>query len=288
MKKINVAATVLVSMILSACGGGGGGSSTQTPPVAQVPVSLPILNINDQLTKSANADTLGFEPANMSHTSGELQTNTGFWGVKSASAYYENVVGTIDPNTNIANVTFNWDITSSQTPGVVNFSNITYGLHPGSAFSTTKKLPVRVTSMGDQVVNADVKTSCETTCSYQTMLDVFVMSSNSTSNADIGTEIVILTDRNIGPSDLTGETATIGGVTYKVVHNGFITNWNAIQYFAPIGTPINSMKINVKDFVNDALQRGWIKSTDYLVSIELGTEVIQGKGKTEIKNLHFN
>lgn len=281
------AAFLVIAVALSACGGGGG--SSDSSPVAQVPApppALPVLNINDIVSKAPNADALGYEPGNVTHNSGDLQTNTGIWGVKSATAYYENLVGTIDPNTNVANITVNWDITSSSTPGVVTFANITYGLHPGAAASTTTKLPIQVSQTGPQVVSANVKTTCLTTCAFDTTLDVFVMSSNRTLNQDIGTEILVNTERT--GTDPNAESVVIGGYTFKVVHNGFGSSWNTIQYLAPVGTPINSIKLDVKDFLNDAATRGWIKTSDYLVSIEFGTEVGFGKGKTEITNFKIN
>lgn len=293
----------MISSLLASCGGGGSSSPAPsqpaqvTPPAPALPVLMPVLTFNDTVSKSPTSDSLGYEPGNTRHSAGELQTNTGIWGIKSASAYSINMFGSIDPNANRANVSVNWDVTPSTTPGVVIFSNITYGLHPGAASSTTSKLPAQVSGLSDQIVLGDVETSCEvprpsnptvSTCEFQTGLDIFVMNSNRTSNNDVGTEIMVFTERTIGPNDTSGETATIGGVTYKMLRNAFATDWNVVQYFAPMERPINSLNLNVKDFVVDALNRGIIKPTDYLVSIEFGSEVISGKGKTEIKNFKIN
>jgi hypothetical protein len=100
---------------------------------------------------------------------------------------------------------------------------------------------------------------------------------------------MVFTERTTGPADISGaDTVTIGGVTYKAIHNGFPTSWNAIQYFASKDNRMNKVQLNVSDFIADALRRGWIKPTDYLVSIELGTEVVSGNGSTVVRNFRIN
>jgi hypothetical protein len=51
---------------------------------------------------------------------------------------------------------------------------------------------------------------------------------------------------------------------------------------------MNKVQLNVSDFIADALRRGWITPTDYLVSIELGTEVVSGNGSTVVRNFRIN
>jgi hypothetical protein len=249
--------------------------------------------ISDAVTKSPNADALGYEEQNASHRVGEFVTNTGVWGIKAADAYVERLAGKIDADTGVANIIIDWDITPSKSPGVVTFPNLTYGLHPGWATSSTSKLPVRISESGPQVVSADINTTCTPStgkdCLYQTGLDIFLMSSDKVSNADVGTEIMVFTERTIGPADINGaDTVMIGGVTYKAIHNGFPTSWNAIQYFASMDSRMNKVQLNVSDFIADALRRGWITPTQYLVSIELGTEVVSGNGFTVVRNFRIN
>lgn len=280
MKKVLPMLYLTTASLLAACGGGGGGS-----PAPAVPKVLPNVIFNDSVTRSAATDQLGYEPGNRRHEGGELQTNTGIWGINSATAYTINMSGTINPNTNVADVDVLWDITPSATPGVVNFSNITFGLHPGEAKSTTSRMPVKVSEMGSFIVSGDVKTTCLTVCSYNTMIDAFVMASNRVSNQDIGTEIVVATETNFGfPKPVPDGVVNFAGRTFNVYHNAFGSTWNTIQYLDANNDPINAVAIDMKDFVGDALARGWISPSDYFVSIEFGSEVGKGVGKTEIKN----
>jgi hypothetical protein len=268
-----VAAAVTVLGSIGGCGGGGG-SSDPTPASAPTPVVqvTPPVIFNDTVTKSPNADSLNYEPGNTSHSGGSFTVNTGVWGVHAASAYTETVQGSIDPNADLVNMNIGWDIAASATPGVVTFPNITFGTMPS--------MPV----------TGNVVTTCATTCQYDTTFDIFVMASNRASNSDVGTEILINTERQVGDPDVKylAGTLTISGVTFKIYHNAFGSNWNTIQYLAPIGTSINALNLDVKTFIQDAVQRGFESNANYLVSVEFGTEVAFGKGTTVIKEFAVN
>jgi hypothetical protein len=274
---------------LVGCGGGGGSSAPASPPVATTPpapVVLPTVVISDSLSKASNADALGYEPNNASHVGGEYVTNTGVWGVKAASTYTETFTGTIDPNTGIANLKVAFDVTPSATPGVVMYPNITYGQHPGNNNSTTSKLPAVIGDLGSRVLTADVTTVCETTCLYNTTVDMFVSSTKIPGNT--GTEIMINLDHKWSNTDAAVGTLVINGVTFKVFRSQFSTGWQSIVYEAPADVVVKNLNINVKDILQDAVNRGYIKSSDYLASIELGSEVASGKGSLTISNFKIN
>jgi len=281
--------SVMLLSVLAACGGGGGSDAPPGPS--------PIVKVDAVVEKGPSPDFPTHIPKNIRYESGELQTNTGIWGISAASAYHEHMTGTIDPNTNTANILVNWDITASDTPGVVAFPNITYGLHPGEPKGTTSKLPAKISSMRSYVVTADVNTSCSTSCIASTAFDMFVMKSDRVQNADIGTEILVVTER-IGwgdPKEIPDDEVTIEGVPFKVYHhlpasptNPTGPKWNIIQYYVDADKPVHAVNFDVKKFMDDAVKRDWISPDEYLVSIEYGSEVASGKGTTDIKNFRVN
>ena len=50
-------------------------------------------------------------------------------------------------------------------------------------------------------------------------------------------------------------------------------DWHYLCYYA---TGINSVDINLMDFINDAIDRGYLQETDYLHCIEAGFEICNG------------
>ncbi len=74
----------------------------------------------------------------------------------------------------------------------------------------------------------------------------------------------------------------------KSRNNSFGSTWNTIVYNAPVDTPTNLIDLDIKAFLDDAVRRGWIETTDYLVSIEFGTEVGRGKGTTTVSSMRIN
>jgi hypothetical protein len=264
---------------LSCTGTGGTGSGTQTVSVDATSATF-TANITQ---KSADANSLGYEKTNQTNTLGDWIFNTGIWGVNSADAYSEKQVGVFDFQNKAMSMSMDWDVKPSDKIGIVLFGNATFGKHPGSTTSSTARLPVQINNMPDVMLSGTVKTTCLTTCGFGTIFDVFVMSSPNSVSTDIGTEILIVTENSTGKPD-SGHVGTtiINGIEFKVYRNAFPTAWSTIGY-----SPVNQyseVKLNMKDFMTDAVNRGYIKPSDYLVSIEVGTEVVRGKGNTTISN----
>ena len=276
----SVAGTVRYTV---SCTGAGGVSNA----TAILTVNSPTVTFNQSiLQKSADADTLGYEKANQSFTASNFTINTGVWGVKSATAYSVSQTGSIDVQNNIlTSFVSNWDIKSSNTPGVVAFSNVTYGKHPGSPLNNTTKLPAKIDTLGDIVVTGQANTVCFTVCGYGTAFDIFMMDSADPKPSDIGTELMITTEfTGEGGWGTPDAVVTIGNVSYRVYHNSFGSTWNTIVYIPSANNQIKNININITDFIKDAKSRGWIKGTEYLNSIEFGTEIGYGSGSTKFSN----
>lgn len=52
--------------------------------------------------------------------------------------------------------------------------------------------------------------------------------------------------------------------------------WNVVSYLRTSKTL--STGGNLRDFINDARNKGWISPNPYIVGIELGNEIMQGHG----------
>lgn len=237
------------------------------------------------LSTSANLE------GNYKPTVGAFAFNTGLWGPKGALSYSFSMVGEINVKNSIINkAEFLWDVVASDTPQVVAYNNVTFGKHPGWTTSTSNKFPAQVGIMPTIKATGDVKTTCLTKCVFGSIMNMFVTATATPTYADVGTEFLIVTENSDGGPNpyipgYVGQ-STINGVVYNVYYNAIKSTWNNIGY-SPL-TQSSTVNVDVKDFMNDAIKRGYIKSTDYLQGVEVGTEVVFGKGKTTITNFSIN
>lgn len=276
----SVAGTVKYTV---SCTGAGGTSSA----FATLTVNSPTVTFNQSvLQKSADAETIGFEKANQTFTASNFSINTGVWGIKSATAYSVTQTGSIDVQNNVlTSFVSNWNITGAATQGVVAFSNVTYGKHPGGSLNNTTKLPAKIDTLGDILVTGQANTTCVTVCAYGTTFDIFLMDSADPKASDLGTEILITTEfTGSGGGENPDAVVVIGGISYRVYHNSFGSTWNTVVYVPAVNNQIHNISMNIKDFIQDTKARGWIKGTEYLNSVEFGTEVAYGQGTTTISN----
>jgi cellulose 1,4-beta-cellobiosidase len=88
-----------------------------------------------------------------------------------------------------------------------------------------------------------------------------------------GAELMIWLDyQGMQPAGSQIGTATIGGRNYQVWYSNL--GWNYVAY-RPTST-YSSISANLKDFINDAVSRGYIQTSWYLHDLEAGTELMVG------------
>jgi hypothetical protein len=83
-----------------------------------------------------------------------------------------------------------------------------------------------------------------------------------------------------GPAGGVIDTVEIGGYTWHVFFYLMGTPaWNYIAY--KIATPVDSVSLDLKDFLHDALTKGYLKTSWYLANMEAGFEIWRnGQGLT--------
>jgi hypothetical protein len=50
----------------------------------------------------------------------------------------------------------------------------------------------------------------------------------------------------------------------------------------------NNQTLNIKDFLNHIVTRGWVSNSRYLTSVEAGTEVFIGDGRVDTNSYFCN
>jgi hypothetical protein len=110
---------------------------------------------------------------------------------------------------------------------------------------------------------------------YDVAYDIWFNQAPTTSGQPNGAELMIWLNHkgSIQPYGSPAGTATIDGRSYQVWFGQ--QGWNTISYSMTTGT--TSVKdLDIGKFVADAMQRGWIQKSWYLIDVEAGFELWQG------------
>lgn len=271
---------------------GAGGQSTNTVVLdVQEPIQTFSANI-------ASTNTSGpIVISDYTVTKGIFTLNTGVWGRSSGTYYNGALAGAADvKNSVLSSAEFLWDTASSSTPGIVAFNNVTVGKHPGWLLSTFEKFPVQIGNIQSVKVTGDIKTVCMTACQFVSGSYAYITSQNNpipswVENPPLNsaTEIIVNSEASHAPwlqdPSYIGKTI-VGGIEYHVFAFVFPSNWRMVTYRPVI--PGSGLNLDLKDFIQDTVNRGYVKTTDYLMSFEVGVEMASGKGKTTITNLKVN
>lgn len=270
------------TMVTLALAGCGGGTSSSSPPTSVVPpVIVPPTPVNVKKTFSSCVNDNGLNSVN-----GSYMLVNNIWNPKGATTYTQCASATIGTLSGVEKAQFDWDFTSTDS-SVKSYPSIAYGQKSGYTQSTTAKLPVLVSELGDLHVTGQVNTACLTDCLYDTAIDVFFSKTKTTVGFSPSSELMILTDYNVKQfGGVFKGRVMIDGAEYDLyqgtVVNGADANqsWNFMSYVAVV--PQTKLNLNVRSFVDDSKTRGYLAATEYFDSVEMGTEVIKGKGQTTL------
>ncbi len=112
--------------------------------------------------------------------------------------------------------------------------------------------------------------------------DLFAHSiANPGTNDDPTDEIMIWLYRSGGAGPIGGTVAaavSLAGTSWDL-HQGNNGRWNVDSYVRTANT--TSATLNIMDFLNDLVTRGYLTSSKYLSSIQSGTEVFTGTGELD-------
>ena len=172
---------------------------------------------------------------------------------------------TIDQENSYFQVTLSTHNSSS----VASYPAIYKGCHWGNCTTKNNPMPIMVKEIGSAPFTWSVNTE-EASGTWNTALDIWFAELGS--GSDYSAEMMIWIDYNGGaaPAGSRQETVEIGGHNWDV-HFAAWTSWNYIAY--KITTPVDSVNLDLRDFINDALSRGYLYTPWYLHAIEAGFEI---------------
>ena len=137
-------------------------------------------------------------------------------------------------------------------------------------------LPVQVSKLlSPGTVTTSWATSQPGTGAYDVAYDIWFNRAPTTSGQPDGAELMIWLNHKGGvePYGSQAGTATVSGRSYQVWFGQ--QGWNTISYSMVAGTT-SVQDLDIGKFVADAISRGWIQKSWYLIDVEAGFEIWQG------------
>jgi cellulose 1,4-beta-cellobiosidase len=111
---------------------------------------------------------------------------------------------------------------------------------------------------------------------YDVAYDIWFNSTPTTKGQPNGTEMMIWLNHNGGVQPFGSKSASnvsIGGRSYDVWYGN--QGWNTVSYTMNTGTTSVS-KLDLQPLIADAISRGWISPSWYLIDVEAGFEIWHG------------
>ena len=179
--------------------------------------------------------------------------------------------------------TANFNLSTSGPPAT--YPSIYKGCHWGLCTSNSG-LPIQVGNLGS--ATSSWSTTQPGSGAYDVAYDLWFNSTPTTTGQPDGTEIMIWLNSRGGVQPFGSQTGTanLGGMNWNV-WTGNQTSWKIISYVLnPGGTSFTNL--DVKSLINDAVSRGSLNASNYLIDAEAGFEIWQGGQGLATNSFSFN
>lgn len=220
---------------------------------------------------------------------GKYTVTTNVWNPSAAGSFSECIKAKHDNVTGLIDAVTTWSVQESNNQ-VMSFPNFAYGWRVGTdQGSTTKKLPATLDKLEDIQASGKVDTVCApgVECVMNTAFDLLFSNTAKPDTWPPTGELMVwvqATCKHCNAGKLV-EVVSIDGVKFEV-YKGQVTpptgtaSWTYVAYVAE--STVTQFNFNMKNFVADSLKRGYLKPSDYLAVVELGTEITSGQGSTTL------
>ena len=204
---------------------------------------------------------------------GDYLIENNVWGQGTISEFSQCIF-----TTNDSSFGWTWDWPDAGY-NVKAYPEIIFGKKPWSANSTTNELPLKIGNVETFEVNFDL--NIEASGNYNLAFE-FWITEDSISNQDhITTEVMIWTANSL--LQPAGEQISVffsDGYYYDLYKAEF-DDW--IYYAFVSQTDQQAGTLHVHNFINYMLATGHLNPNKYMASFELGNEIVNGSGQTNIQ-----
>jgi chitodextrinase len=179
--------------------------------------------------------------------------------------------------------TANFNLTTAGPPAT--YPSIYKGCHWGLCTSNSG-LPIQVSNLGSATTSWS--TTQPASGAYDVAYDVWFNSTPTTTGQPDGTEMMIWLNSRGGVQPFGSQTGTANVAGYNWnVWTGNQTSWKIISYVLnPGGTSFTNL--DMKALINDAVSRGSLNASNYLIDSEAGFEIWQGGQGLATNSYSFN
>ena len=172
-----------------------------------------------------------------------------------------------------------WHVNANDPSKIRTYPETIFGKKPWSAASTTPKLPKQLPSVYDM----DVDFSWQFISAqglYNVSLDMWICDNVNCSQSDISDEVMVwLWYNGLTPAGEYKTTVTLEGYTWDFWSDGFTHTVKATS-------KIMANKIRVGEMLRQMAIHGILSATNYLASVEMGTEIAGGSGEFRINKFN--
>jgi hypothetical protein len=175
----------------------------------------------------------------------------------------------IDVSDDGFNVTKGWhNVGSGGAPAA--YPSIYAGCHYGNC-SSGNGLPLQVSSFGNPQSSVDFATADG---QWDAAYDIWFDTGSNPSGQNNGEEMMIWANHSGPPTPFGSKVGTVSieGANWDVWYGrqGSGIAWNTVSYVRQQTT--NSITVNIKDFTNDSISRGYLQPAWYMTSVQFGFE----------------
>lgn len=244
--------------------------------------SLSPFSYGQGATLSANAT----DPADEHLYAGQVDLATNLWGIRGAGDHWRETIATAAVDT-INGASYAWSGFEGSATGVKAYPSLRYGASNRQNDAGVSGMPYLFGANSRKVDVAWDFTASGIVGKYNHTLDIFFNATNSTRQAEIRGEIMVITDssqdartagwgvRDATPFVIAGETWEVWQATQT--SNGH--SWHVTQFRRRVNA--QSFHHNLQDFFAVAAQRrpDIFQAGYFVMMVEAGTEIKTGAGQ---------
>jgi len=210
---------------------------------------------------------------------GEYKLFNNVWGKENITSYKQKIFTFKTENGARMGWQWSWP---SDTRRVVAYPEIMYGQGPWQSYSTSKKLPAKVSDV-NLTVSYDF--SLDATGFYNVAIEFWVTNKRIPNPNDLTHEVMIwVVNSGMVPAGKVVDTPVINGIPFNFHINknhdpGAGSNVSGWLYIAFVAQKDHlQAELKMKDFISYLIKNGYLSADLYIGSIEIGTEIESGNG----------
>lgn len=243
------------------------------------------------LTASANPA----DAADKHLYAGQVDLATNLWGIRGAGGNWQETIATASAD-KIDGASYAWSGFAGSATGVKAYPSLRYGASNKHNDASVSGMPYLFGANGHSVEVQWDFTASRITGKYNHTLDIFFNATNSTKQAEIRGEIMVITDSSqdahtAGWGVRDGAPFVIDGETWEVWQATQTSNghsWHVTQFRRRVNA--QTFHHDLQDFFAVAAQRrpDIFQGGYYVMMVEAGTEIKTGAGRVVHKTFHVH